>query len=436
MFVAKTFQETHHGGFVVLHFAVLEAAFEGFLGKSGTLQLHLGELLAYLGACLGGNGYVEPVAFGCLVGIGQDFHLVTALQLGSHRHILAIHTPTGTTAAYIRMNAVGKVEHGSTLGQLEQVALGGEDKDFVTIEIDLELIDQLFIAGGRGFESRTDVLEPFLQFRSAVLHTLVTPMGSQTSLGNLVHTLGTNLHFHPFALRPHDGDVQAFVAVGFGHTQPVAHPLGIGSIHVGNDGEDLPAVLLFLVRLAIQNDTDGKKVVDALKIATLLLHLLPDGVDALGTAFHVELETCSLQLLFNRTDEVGDIEVTRTLRFVQLVLDHVVGIVLQVFEREVFQFRLDEVELVCQGCIELACFLSYLAALFIGSAFLDLTHQVDTVGNDDEDDAHVFGKGKQEVAEVLGFDAGVAGIELVDLGYSVENGCYLVAKLLASPCYT
>jgi hypothetical protein len=41
----------------------------------------------------------------------------------------------------------------------------------------------------------------------------------------------------------------------------------------------------------VEDDADGEEVVDTLEATLLLLHLLPDGVDALGAPLHVELQS-------------------------------------------------------------------------------------------------------------------------------------------------
>ena len=108
-------------------------------------------------------------------------------------------------------------------------------------------------------------------------------------LGYLVHTLGAYLHLHPLVLRAKNRDVQTLIAVGFGHAQPVSQALGVGLVHVCHDGVDLPALHLLFLEGRVEDNADGKQVIDALEAALLLLHLLPDGVDALGSSLHVKL---------------------------------------------------------------------------------------------------------------------------------------------------
>ena len=149
--------------------------------------------------------------------------------------------------------------------------------------------------------------------------------------GYIVHTLRTDLYFHPLAFRSHYGGVQALVAVALGHAEPVAQTFGVGAIHISHDTVNLPAVLFLALGLGIQDDADGKQVVDAFKLTPLLLHLLPDGVDALRTSLDVELQSCSAQFFLNRGYKLADVLIARSLSGIELLFNHVESLCLQVF---------------------------------------------------------------------------------------------------------
>ena len=81
---------------------------------------------------------------------------------------------------------VGEVEHGGTLGELVEVALGGKHEHLVFVEVHLKLVHDLHTIAG--LEHGTDIRQPIVQPRLA-LYTLVAPMGSHTSFGHFVHAL-------------------------------------------------------------------------------------------------------------------------------------------------------------------------------------------------------------------------------------------------------
>ena len=125
--------------------------------------------------------------------------------------------------------------------------------------------------------------------------------------GDIVHSFGSDLYFHPFVLRSQYGGVQTLVSVALRHAEPVAHTLRVRLIHVCNQGECLPALHVFLLSRRIDDDADGEEVIYTLEGALLLLHLLPDGVDTLGSSLHVIFQSGSIEFLLDRLDESGDI---------------------------------------------------------------------------------------------------------------------------------
>ena len=102
---------------------------------------------------------------------------------------------------------------------------------------------------------------------------------------------------------------------------------------------------------------------------------------------------------------------------------------LEVLEREVLQLALERVEseLVGQWRIEIAGFLRHLVLCLLVGSVAYLSHDIDAVGDHDEDDAHVFGKGEQEVAEVVAFDDRVFVVEMLYLLQSVHDVLHAVA---------
>ena len=118
----------------------------------------------------------------------------------------------------------------------------------------------------------------------------------------------------------------------------------------------------------------------------------------------------------HRLNETFDVGIATLLRGIQLLANHVVGVVLKILQREVFEFALQlvETQLVGEGCKEVGRLFAdaMLGVLVVGVA--NLPHQVHTVGNHDQDDTHVFGKRQQQIAEVLAFNDGTLLVEVAD----------------------
>ena len=146
--VAQALDHAHEHPFVGCDFAALELALEGFLGELCVACLLFVQALAYLVAGLGGDGVVQPVALGLLAGVGEYFHLVARLQPGVDVDVLSVDQGAGAVAAHVGVDVEGEVQHGGSLAELEEVALGGEDEDLVAVEVNLELVHQLLAACG------------------------------------------------------------------------------------------------------------------------------------------------------------------------------------------------------------------------------------------------------------------------------------------------
>ena len=103
-------------------------------------------------------------------------------------------------------------------------------------------------------------------------------------------------------------------------------------------------------------------------------------------------QTGSIELLLDWLDEAGDIGIARSLGGVQFVLYHIVGIVLEILQTEVFQFALQLVEsqFVGEWGIEVACLFTYFMLCLFLFGITNLSHHVHAVGNHDEDDAHIL----------------------------------------------
>ena len=190
------------------------------------------------------------------------------------------------------MDRESKVEHGRPFGQLDQFACRGEDIDLVFVQVHLEILHQV---------------ERVVLFRF---------QGGTDSVQEFVHAAGTDLHFHPFVLWSHHGDMQTFVTVRFRDRYPVLHAFRVRLVHIGDDRVDLPAVRTLLLIRRVEDDADGKQVVYVFERDVLFLQLVVDGVDGLRASLDVELQPSLLQLAFDRGDELGDVGVARTFRLV------------------------------------------------------------------------------------------------------------------------
>ena len=151
---------------------------------------------------------------------------------------------------------------------------------------------------------------------------------------------------------------------------------------------------LFQSLWAVDDDTDSEEVIDAFEGTLLFLHLLPYTVDALRAPFDMTVDTSGLHLLLYRFDKPIYIRVACCLCGAEFLTDMIIGIVLHILQREVFEFTLQvvESELMCQRSIEVCSFLRHLLTGFLVFCITNAAHQVHPVGNHNEDHAHILSK--------------------------------------------
>ena len=328
------------------------------------------------------------------------------------------------------MDVVGKVEDGGALWQAEQVALGREDEHLVVIQVGVHVAHQAHLALlAAGLKHLAHLVHPLVGVAIA-LDALVAPVGCHTALGGLVHALGAYLHLDPLVARAIHGDVQRLIAVALGDGDPVLEAGRVGLVDVGDDGVGEPAGALLVLGRGVQDDAYGKQVIDAVQVHILFLHLLPDAVDGLGASLEFEFEPLLAEPPLDGLDELVDVEVAFLLGLVQAVGDQRENLAVQVLEREVLEFGLDGIQsqLVGQRGIQVARLAGNLVDKFLVGVVVDGAHEGQAVDGHDEDDAHVLGKGEQQLVEVLVLDSGLFLVERGHVEQAVDDAGDVVAQ--------
>ena len=154
------------------------------------------------------------------------------------------------------MQQEGEIEYGSPLCECADIATRCENEDLVSIEIELEGVqegDSIRVGVG---EYIFDFAQPFIQFVLALSARFVAPMGSQSVFCQFVHAVGAYLYLDPLSVLPHHGHMQCLITIGFGGGNPVADTFGVWTINLGDGGIDHPA-LVFLgeLRVGFEHDT-------------------------------------------------------------------------------------------------------------------------------------------------------------------------------------
>ena len=107
----------------------------------------------------------------------------------------------------MRVDTEGKIECRSAFGQRKEIAIGRKDKDLFTVEVELEFVNEIQRIFLAALEHLPDLGQPGVEVVGCAtggigrVIVFVAPMRGQPFLCNLIHPLGSNLHFHPFARR-------------------------------------------------------------------------------------------------------------------------------------------------------------------------------------------------------------------------------------------
>ena len=83
-----------------------------------------------------------------------------------------------------------------------------------------------------------------------------------------------------------------------------------------------------------------------------------------------------------------------------------------------------------QRCIQIGSLLRHFHLGFSILSVTDLTHQVDAIGNHNEDHTHILGKGQQKITEVLALHHRILLIELLDAVQAMKDAGHLRTILL------
>ena len=239
---------------------------------------------------------VQPVAARRAVLAGDDLDLFTGLQAVVERHDAPVDLGATAVVADFGVHAVGEVQRRRAFGQVDGVAVGGEDVDPIRLDIDPQLFGQttdvaqlfvplehltqpgdfLFVVVGAGFD----------------VGALVAPVRADAQLGLFVHGVGADLHFQHLALRADHRGVQRAVAVLFRVGDVVVEffrdvpPQGV------DDAQRGVAVAHFRHQHAHRTH-----VVDLAEFQTLALHFAPDRIDVFGPAADVGIDAGGLQFV-------------------------------------------------------------------------------------------------------------------------------------------
>ena len=372
---------------------------------------------------------LEPVAIGVARRIGDDLHDVAVLERRAQRHEAAVDLGPGAMMAHLAVDVEGEVQRRGAFGQFLHVTGRGVDVDLVLEQVQLERMHELarvrFVALALEDLAQPGELFQVLGVDPALF--LVQPVRGHTVFGLPVHLFGTDLDLDALAFGPDDRGMQALVAVGLGHGDIVleapVHRLPL-RVHQTEHRVTVADVL--------DQHAEGHDVVHLVQGQGLGLHLFVDAVLVLDAPVDLPFQTVGSQQILDEGDHLFDDLLFHHLMRVQPVVDLVVDVRPQVFEAQVLQLALEQVQAqtVGQGRVDVHGLLGD-AALLVGLLEIKGAHVVQAVGQFDHQHAHVVAHGQDHLADVLGLRLFlVLEDDHADLGDTVHDVGHVFTELV------
>ena len=394
------------------------------------LELLLVEI-ADFGFRLRGLDDLEPIAAGTLaVLLGDDFDKVARLQRRVKRHDAAVHLRAYTLVANRGMDAIGKVNRRRAAGQIDDLALGREDEDFIAEQVDLERFDEL-LGVARVVLPVQNLAQPVqlvVQTIRRLLALLVAPVRRDAVFCDPVHLIGANLHLKGHAVFAHDRRMQRLVHVGLGHGDIVLEAVGHLLPERMHDAQHRIAILH-----AVHQYAQRDQVVNLLEGLVLQHHLAIDAVKVLGPAIDLELDAHLPDLVTQRLHDGLDVLLALGAFHANLGDQVLIAVRVQIPQAQVLQLLLDLVhaQAVCQRRVDIQRLLRD-AALALRGLRLERAHVVRAVRQLDEDDADVLAHRQDHLTDGLRLLLHARGkIKPFELGDAIHQQRDLRAELLA-----
>ena len=269
---------------------------------------------------------------------GQHLDDVTVLQRVIEGNHATVRLGPNATVTDLGVDAVGEVDRGGAGWQRQDVALGREDEDLVTEDVDLDGIDELL--GIEDFLLPIHQLpqpgEPLVHLALVLAATLlIGPVGGHPPLGGTVHFVSADLNLHRLAAVADDGGVQRLVPVGLRHRDVVLEAPRDWLPERVDDPEGPVAVLD-----RIRQHPNGGEVVDLVEIFAQG-ELVGDAVDVLRPPTGVGLDADGRELALEDLLDVVDVGLALFALARDLLDDLLVFLGMELGKGEVFQLPLD-----------------------------------------------------------------------------------------------
>ena len=115
-------------------------------------------------------------------------------------------------------------------------------------------------------------------------------------------------------------------------------------MYVSNDGVGLPALQFFFFRWRVDDDADGKKVVNLLKGDLFGIQFIPDGVNRLGPPVNLRFNFGLFQFLTQGGDELLDVLLPVLFGYFEFIGYQAIVVWINDFHAQILKLRFDVVQ--------------------------------------------------------------------------------------------
>ncbi|MNZ90934.1 hypothetical protein D3C78_1099050 [compost metagenome] len=226
---------------------------------------------------------------------GQYFDDITGLQLMVQRNNPAVQLRAYRAVAYLRMDAVCKIERNRPCWQLDDLAARRKHEYEIREEIHLERFHK-FGSVARFVLKLQYFTEPgHFIFKIAARHNgafLVGPMGSNSIFRCSMHLPGPNLYLSWLSVRANHCRMQRLVHIRLRHRNIVLEPARHRLPQRMNNTQRRIAILN-----VINNDPDSKQIVNLTELLIPLRHFFVNAVQMLRPSGYISLNAHFFKLL-------------------------------------------------------------------------------------------------------------------------------------------
>ena len=295
---------------------------------------------------LSGSYELKPFTLHLRLLGGKDFYLIATAKDVVEGDKRVVDLGADAVGSHKGVDGECEVEGSTANGHLLGIALGRHDEELVGVEVELDGVEEVHTARLWVVEDFLDGLKPLVEFAFTFLGGLFTifvfPVGGKALFGNFVHALATNLNFYPLAdFLVHERGVDGLVAIALGMADPVAEAVGMGGVEFRDVGIDLHTFGFFLGWVAwLEDDANGKNVVNVFKGDMLGLHLFPDGIRPFYACLNGVLDAVLVKYGADGTNEVRVDGGKVTFHLGQTLLDEFALLRMFVTEAEILEFFL------------------------------------------------------------------------------------------------